>query len=59
MSLSTTIDFKTPIEVWFNKPVEYSMLKVFGCPTYYHVSEGQLEPKAKEGFFMGYGDEVK
>ena len=22
------IDFKTPIEVWFNKPVEYSMLKV-------------------------------
>ena len=32
------------------------MLKVFGCPTYYHVSEGKLEPKAKKWFFMGFGD---
>ena len=46
------IDFKTPIVVWPNKLVEYSMLKVFGCLTYYHVSEGKLEPKAKKGFFM-------
>jgi len=35
------------------------MLKVFGCPTYYHVSEGKLEPKAKKRFFMGYGYGVK
>ena len=58
-SLSTAIDFKTPIEVWSNKLIEYSMLKVFRCPTYYHVSEGKLQPRAKKGFFMGYGNGVK
>jgi len=35
------------------------MMKVSGCPTYSHVSEGKLEPFAKKGFFMGYGDGVK
>ena len=35
------------------------MLKVFGCPTYYQISKGKLEPKAKKGVFMGYGDGVK
>ena len=25
----------------------------------YHVNEGKLEPKAKKGLFMGYGDGVK
>ena len=35
------------------------MLKVFGCLTYYHVSEGKLEPRAKNGSFMGYKDGVK
>ena len=48
-----------PFKVWSNKPVEYSMLKVFGCPTYYHVSEGKLKPRGKKEFFMGYGDGVK
>ena len=58
-SPSTTIDFKTLIEVWSNKPAKYSMLKVFGCLEYFHASEGKLEPKANKGFFMGYGDGVK
>ena len=58
-SSSTAIDFRIPIEVWSNKPVEYSMLKVFECPTYYHVRESKLEPRAKKGVFMGYGDGVK
>jgi len=44
-SLSIDIKFKTPIEVWSNKPVKYLMLKVFGCPKYYHVSEGKLKPR--------------
>ena len=35
------------------------MLKVFKCPTYYHVHEGKLEPRAKKGVFMGYGNVVK
>ena len=58
-SPSTTINFKTPIEVWYKKPVEYSMLKVFGCLTYYHINKGKLKPKAKKEFFMGYGDGVE
>jgi len=58
-SPSTAIYFKTLIEVWSNKPVEYSMLKVFGCSIYYYISEGKLKPKAKKEFIMGYGDGVK
>jgi len=53
-SLSTAIDLKIPIEVWSNKLIEYSMLKVFWCPTYYHISEGKLEPRANKGVFIGY-----
>jgi len=56
---SIAIDVKTPIEVWSNKLVDYSLLKVFGCPTYYHVIEGKLEPRADKGFFMDYEDGVK
>lgn len=57
--LSIAIDFKTPIKVWSNKPSKYSMLKVFGCLAYYHVSGGKLKPKAKKELFIGYGDGVK
>ena len=58
-SPSTAIDFKTPIEIWSNKLADYSMLKVVGCPTYYHVNEGKLEPRAKKCVFMGFGNGVK
>ena len=58
-SPATAIDCKTPIEVWSGKPADYSKLRVFRCPTYYHVSEGKLDPRAKKGIFLGYGDGVK
>jgi len=35
------------------------MVKVFGCPTYYHISEDKLELKTKKDVFMGYRDGVK
>ncbi|GJX75491.1 transposable element [Tanacetum coccineum] len=38
-SPATAIDCKTPIEVWTGKPADYSKLRVFGCPAYYHVSD--------------------
>jgi len=47
--------FKTPVEVWSDQPGDYSILKVFGCPAYYHLSEGKLELRAKKGIFVGYG----
>ncbi|CAM8929401.1 unnamed protein product [Rhodiola kirilowii] len=55
----TGIGGKTPYEVWSGKPADYSLLRVFGCTVYYHVSEGKLEPRAKKGIFVGFGDGVK
>ncbi|GJR04060.1 hypothetical protein Tco_0527044 [Tanacetum coccineum] len=45
LSPATAIDCKTPIEVWTGKPADYSKLRVFGCPAYYHVSDGKLIPE--------------
>ncbi|KAJ4713974.1 Retrovirus-related Pol polyprotein from transposon TNT 1-94 [Melia azedarach] len=55
----TGIHLKTPFEVWSGKPANYSNLRAFGCTVYYHVNEGKLEPRAKNGVFVGYGDGVK
>ena len=40
-------------------PVDYSNLKIFGCPAYSHVNEGKLEPCAKKCIFLGYGSGIK
>ena len=58
-SPASAIDFKTPNEVWSGEPSNYSYLRIFGCPTYYHVNEGKLEPRAKKAIFVGYVDGVK
>ena len=42
-SPSTIIEFKTPFEVWFGILADYSIFRVFGCPTYTHVNDGKLE----------------
>ncbi|KAJ4721172.1 Retrovirus-related Pol polyprotein from transposon TNT 1-94 [Melia azedarach] len=55
----TGIHLKTPFEVWSGKPVDYYSLRVFGCTVHYHVNEGKLEPRAKKGVFVGYGNGVK
>jgi hypothetical protein len=55
----SAIGFKTPYELWHGKPANYIDLCVFGCPVFYHVSEGKLEPRSKKGLFMGYGAGVK
>jgi len=30
------------------------MLKVFGCPSYYHVNDGKLEHRARKAVFLGF-----
>jgi hypothetical protein len=40
-SLAAGIDFKVSEEVWLGKPIDYSMLRIFGCPTYVHVLSGE------------------
>lgn len=58
-SPSTALNFKTPQEVWTGKPPSYQNLRVFGCPAFFHVNEGKLEPRSRRGLFMGYPDGVK
>ncbi|GAA0168009.1 hypothetical protein LIER_22827 [Lithospermum erythrorhizon] len=55
----TSINLKTPYELWSGKSADYSNLRVFGCTVYYHVNEGKLEPRVKKGVFEGYGDGVQ
>ena len=52
------LDFKVPEEVWNVVPHDYKNLKVFGL-AYAHVSQGQLEPRAKKCMFVGYPVGVK
>ncbi|KAH9648352.1 hypothetical protein KPL70_025549 [Citrus sinensis] len=59
LSPSAALDFKTPFEIWHGKPASYVNLKVFGCPTYAHVNQGKLAPRALKGQFLGYPDGVK
>jgi hypothetical protein len=58
-SPSTAIYKKTPIEVWFGSPDDYSSLRVFGCPAYVHVDNGKLEPRTVKYIFVGYKSGVK
>ena len=46
-SPSTAIESKTHFEVWSGTPTDYSNLRVFGCPTYTHMNDGKLEPRAR------------
>ena len=55
----TSLQFKTPKEVWSGNPADYSNLKVFGCRAYAHVNQGQLDPKARRYIFLGYAFGVK
>lgn len=47
-SSSTTIEFKTPFEVWSSSPTDYSILRVFSCPTYIHMRDDKLESRKKK-----------
>ncbi|KAG8498730.1 hypothetical protein CXB51_005092 [Gossypium anomalum] len=58
-SPSVAIEKKTPQEVWFGNPANYSDLKIFGCPAYTHVDNEKLEPKSIKYVFLGYKAGVK
>jgi hypothetical protein len=59
---SAAIDFKVPAEVWSGKLVNYSMLRIFGCPTYVHVQSGEqskLDSKSRKCICLGLESSVK
>ncbi|GJV18496.1 retrotransposon protein, putative, ty1-copia subclass [Tanacetum coccineum] len=58
-SPSTTIEKKTPIEMWSGHPRDYGMLRIFGCVAYSHIKQGKLEPRAVKCVLLGYPEGVK
>jgi len=47
------------LEVWSGKIAQdYDLLRVFGCPAYYHVKE-KLDLRAKKVVFVGFKKGVK
>ena len=59
LSPSSSLDFKTPFEMWHGKPASYESLKAFGCSAYAHIKQGKLAPRALKGVFVGYPEGVK
>ncbi|BBN68604.1 hypothetical protein Prudu_495S000300 [Prunus dulcis] len=61
-SPSTVLGFKSAKEVWSEKPVDYSKIRVFGCSAYVHISSDErskLKPKSTHCIFLGFEKEVK
>ncbi|GJY27089.1 retrovirus-related pol polyprotein from transposon TNT 1-94 [Tanacetum coccineum] len=54
-----SLDGNIPEILWSGNSVDYSNLRVFGCPVYVHVNEGKLVPRAVKCIFLGYGSGVK
>ena len=55
---SVPLEHRIPEEVWSEKEVKLSHLKVFGCVSYVHISDqarGKLDPKSLKCTFIGYG----
>ena len=49
----------TPFELWHGSEPDVSHLRTFGSPVFVHVPDERrrkLDPKAKEGIMVGYGD---
>ena len=61
-SPSSAIDFKIREEVCSGRPIDYSSLKIFGCPIYVHVQSGErskLDSKSRKCVFLGFEKGVK
>ncbi|KAH9723371.1 retrovirus-related pol polyprotein from transposon TNT 1-94-like protein [Citrus sinensis] len=58
-SLSSALNFRTSQEVWSGKPPDLSHMRIFSSPTYAHINQGKLEPRAIKGIFIGYPEGVK
>lgn len=56
------LDGVTPYQSWHGSPPDVSNLKVFGSEVYVMYrspGKGKLEPKSREGIFVGYSNESK
>jgi hypothetical protein len=56
------VDGKVTEEVWTKQEVDYSFIRIFGCPAYIHISgenRSKLDPKSKKCIFLGFKKRVK
>ena len=53
------LNIEVPEEKWTGKPVDYSRIRIFGCPAYSHISQDKLAPRAHKCIFLGYDSESK
>ena len=56
------LDGKVAKEVWTGNEVDYSRLRVFGCPAYAHIAgeeRSKLNAKSRQCIFLGYHKGVK
>ena len=61
-SPGVALDGKVAEEMWTGNAVDYSNLRVFGCPAYVHVSNeerSKLDAKSRQCIFLGYLKKVK
>ena len=59
---SSAINLKSPFEMRYQHPSDYSKLRVFGCEAYAHIPRElrtKLDPKATKCVFLGYSSEAK
>ncbi|GJZ79178.1 hypothetical protein Tco_0644015, partial [Tanacetum coccineum] len=52
-SPSTVLKKKTPMDLWSGYPVNYEILRIFGCVSYSHVNQGKPKPRAIKCIFLG------
>ncbi|GKA08193.1 retrovirus-related pol polyprotein from transposon TNT 1-94 [Tanacetum coccineum] len=53
-SPSTTLEKKTPMDLWSGHPANYEMLRIFGC--LFTRELGEAKPRAIKCIFLGYPD---
>uniref|UniRef100_A0A2N9J4X6 CCHC-type domain-containing protein n=1 Tax=Fagus sylvatica TaxID=28930 RepID=A0A2N9J4X6_FAGSY len=56
------LDGKVAEEVWTGQEVDYSFMRIFGCPAYVHISgedRSKLDPKSKKCIFLGFKKWIK
>nr|GEY94908.1 retrovirus-related Pol polyprotein from transposon TNT 1-94 [Tanacetum cinerariifolium] len=56
-SPSTTLEKKTPMDLWSEHSTNYKMLRILGCIAYSHVNQGKLKHRAIKYIFLGYPDD--
>ena len=61
-SPKAVLDGKVAKEVWTGSPIDYSSLRVFGCPAYVHIpneERSKLDVKSRQCIFLRYQKGVK